>query len=248
MSKSSTNQKRALERAAQEKRNRQIGILVGIGALALIVAVVLILISIPKTTQVGAGDYSEVSQETVAVGQTKGFALGDADAPVTLIEYADFSCPHCYNVSPAIHQLIDEYVRNGRLRIIYVPVTFVNPPTSIPAAKAMICAAEQGKAWQMHDEIWSRYVSPGPTSYRETILVSIAEDSLGLDRAEFTACFDSDATAAEIENELFESRARGVDSTPSLFLNDERITYATEEQAYETLSEKIQEMLSAQSE
>jgi protein-disulfide isomerase len=246
MSKTSTRGKRAAERAAQNPQQNRIWLIVGVAALAVIAAVVFIVISRPLSTSASASAYKDIPQETVEVGQVSGFALGDADAPVTLMEFADFSCPHCYNVSPAIHQLIEKYVEVGSLRIIYVPVTFVNPPTSIPAAKAMYCAAQQGKAWEMHDEIWSRYVTPGPTSYRETILTGIAENKLGLDGNEFSKCFKADETDAEIEHQLFEAREREVSSTPTIFINDEIVTYATEDAAYDVLSERIDSLLSGQ--
>jgi protein-disulfide isomerase len=243
MSKSSTTRKQANEQIAAHRRQRQIGILIGIGSLALIGAAALIFISIPKGTPAGVADFAGLEQETVPMGQALGFALGDPDAPVTLVEFADFSCPHCYKVSSAIGRLIDENVRSGSLRIVFVPVTFVNPPTSEPAAKAMICAAEQGKAWEMHDEIWSRYVTPGVSSFRESILTGVARNKLGLDGAEFTTCFNAEETNAQIELQLFEASSRDVKTTPSLFLNDVRVSYATDEDAYPVLAAQLKELL-----
>jgi protein-disulfide isomerase len=238
-----TNRNRRSERTTPNPQQNRLVIFVGVVVLAVIGAVALIFISLPERQEANSTAYDGISQQTVKVGQVRGFALGDPQAPVTMMEFADFSCPHCYNVSPAVHQLIDKYVRVGNLRIIYVPVTFVNPETSIPAAKSMICAAEQGKGWEMHDEIWSRYVTPGPTSYRETILTGIAENRLGLDSDQFSECFDADETNVEIERQLFEARARGVTSTPTIFVNDEVVTYPTEDVAYNTLVQRIDALL-----
>jgi protein-disulfide isomerase len=241
-----TSRNRRSERTVQDPQEKRIWIIVGVAVLAVVATVAFIVISRPENSAASSASYEEITQEMVEVGQVRGFALGDPDAPVTLMEFADFSCPHCFNVSPAVHHLIDKYVRVGNLRIIYVPVTFVNPPTSIPAAKAMICAGEQGRAWEMHDEIWSRYVTPGPTSYRETILTGIAENRLALNGNQFSECFNADETEAEIERQLFEARARGVESTPTMFVNDERVTYPSEDVAYDTLARRIDALLSGQ--
>jgi protein-disulfide isomerase len=246
MSKTSTSRKRASERSAPNPQQNRIWLFVGVAALAVLATVAFIVISIPRSPGANSSAYADIPQETVEVGQVSGFALGNADAPVTLMEFADFSCPHCYNVSPAIHQIIEKYVTAGTVRIIYVPVTFVNPPTSIPAAKAMYCAAGQGRAWEMHDEIWSRYLTPGPTSYRETILTGIAKNKLGLDGNEFSECFNADETDAEIERQLFEARERGVESTPTIFINDQIVTYPTEDAAYEALTKRIDSILNGQ--
>ena len=58
-----------------------------------------------------------------------------------------------YEIVPTMHQLIQDYVKAGKLRIVYKPVTFVHPPYSNEAAAAAICAAQQGQFMEMYDQI-----------------------------------------------------------------------------------------------
>ena len=100
------------------------------------------------------------------------FAIGNPEARVTVVEYSDFSCPHCNDLSPAIERLIQEYVREGDVRVIYKPVVFVYPERSVPAGlAAAVCAAEQDKFWEMHDAIWEISSSVvGADAYTQELL------------------------------------------------------------------------------
>jgi protein-disulfide isomerase len=76
-----------------------------------------------------------------------GNALGDKDAPVTMIEYADYQCPFCrdyaLNTMPV---LINDYVRSGKLRMEFEPMTFVGPDSET-AARAGVAAGQQNLEW-----------------------------------------------------------------------------------------------------
>ena len=137
----------------QRKQRSRMGWWIGgmsVGAVA--VAGLMIAISQPGAVPLEPLDYEGISQTIDQTGAV-GFALGKADSPVTLVEYSDFSCPHCYALAPTIHRLIREYVRDGRLRIVYKPISFVSPPASTLAAQAAVCAGNAGRFWQMHDGI-----------------------------------------------------------------------------------------------
>ena len=238
MSKSSNTKKRAAERRVERRRQTQIGVLIGVGIVAVVIAGILILLSTqPKAADIQS-NYDGLTQETVQLGQAEAFALGDPDAPVTVTEYADFSCPHCRDLAPEIHKLIDSHVRTGKVRLVYVPVSFVAPEYSVPAAKAAVCAGQQGKFWQMHDEIWNLNNSSGPPAFTETLLTARAR-KLGLDIDQFSICFNSQDTDATVQAIVTEAGVKGVTGTPTLFLNDQRFDYRGPETAYDDLSKAI---------
>lgn len=242
MAKSSQSRKRGAERRTQRKRQTQIGLIIGIGAGALLLALVLILLSQKSEPAVAAVDYTGLNQSVVDLDGAPGLAIGPADAPVTLLEFSDFSCPHCHDLASTMHRIIDEYVRTGNLKLVYVPVSFVNPATSVPAAKAAICAGEQGKFWEMHDQIWAMFDLNGPATYTQSLLTGRA-NQIGLDQVQFTTCFTSTQVDAQVQAVLTLATARGVNGTPSLFVNDIQVPFTGPDTTYDGLAPAIQAAL-----
>ena len=167
-------------------------------------------------------------------------AIGDPNAPFVLVEYSDFSCPHCYNLADgAIESLVDEYVTAGELRIVFKPVTFVNPPYSRPAARAFLCAAEQDAGWAMHDVLWALHEQRGPSAFSGSRLASEAE-ALGLDMEAFTQCFTSTETNDDLDAVMAEAQQVGVQGTPTLFLNGQQVPYQGPQEVYVLLTNVLE--------
>ena len=146
-----------------QRRQRQLAILLGVAGVAIIVVVALILTSQSSASSVTAenvGDYSAFPQ---GIDEDGAPYIGEVDAPLTLTEYSDFACPHCSNFSTQVHRLIDTYVADGSLKIVYKPVSFV-AQTSPTAAAAGLCAAEQGMFWEMHDALYGLLDTQGSGS------------------------------------------------------------------------------------
>jgi protein-disulfide isomerase len=150
--------------------------------------------------------------------QKDGNLLGSADAPVTLVEYADFQCIHCYNFyNNTEHAMIDAYVSTGQ--VLY-EVRFVNflGPESAASAEATYCAADQNMFWEYHDFVFANYSSNNVGGYSEARLTTFAE-TLGLDMEAFSSCLESGEKAAVLEANLEAAQIDGVTGTPSLVLN-----------------------------
>jgi predicted DsbA family dithiol-disulfide isomerase len=115
-----------------------------------------------------------------AIGE-RDHVRGPTDAPVTLVEYGDYGCPHCRQVAPIIEQLRLRF--GDRLRYVFrhFPITTAYPDARL-AAEAAEAAAAQGKFWEMHDRLFEH---TGPLDHQQ--LVHFAAD-LGLD----TECFQRD--------------------------------------------------------
>jgi protein-disulfide isomerase len=246
MAKRSTRNRIEQRRAQRQRRSRRTILIVGVLVVAVVVVGVVIALTGPGRGAVAAVDtnYDGLTQEVDRTGEAPGFAIGDPDAPVTLIEYSDFSCPHCHDLSGTIDRLIEEDVAAGDLRIVYKPVSFVNPPYSRPAAQAAICAAEQGKFWEMHDQIWALYNSAGPGAYTQRQLAAAAE-AIGLDGGAFRSCFVSSDTSAQVDAVLSEAQVRGINGTPTLYLNGQQFPYRGAETAYADLKAAIEAELSS---
>lgn len=95
----------------------------------------------------------KASSATVEIDTSGSQSKGDKNAPVTLIEFADFECPFCEQFfREAKPQIMKEYVDTGKVQFIFMnyPI-FLSHPNAVKAAEAGECAAEQGKFWEMHD-------------------------------------------------------------------------------------------------
>ena len=223
MSKETVRQ-RVQQRHSRQRRQTQTILIVVVAILALGVVGILIAFNSPHSPKPAlASDFAGIPEGLDQSGAI-ALTLGRTDARVTLTEYGDFSCPHCHDLEPTIHQLITDYVKPGKLRIIYKTVTFVGGAYSQVAAQAAICAARQGKGWEMHDQIWGYFDSNGPQAYSQSTMTSLAEN-IGLDTTKFGTCYNAPDTSASVQSVADEVLAIGVTSTPTLFINGNRLDY-----------------------
>jgi protein-disulfide isomerase len=139
---------------------------------------------------------------------------GASDAPVTLVEFTDFQCPFCRRYfRTTLPQLIKQYVDTGKVRYVVrqMPLTRMHSHAE-KAAEAALCAAEQGKFWQMHNALFQdqTHLKPEDLTARAT--------KLGLDMPKFSHCLDSGAKANAVQQDLKAGSHAGVHGTPTFFL------------------------------
>jgi len=217
MAKSSSRRREAAAQRARKRRQRA-GLVFGVGGLALVAVAALILLSqgqAASAVSVGnVGDYSSYPQ---GVDETGAPYIGEADAPVTLVEYSDFGCPHCATFSETVHQLIDAYVADGTLKITFKPLSFVTP-NSPTAAAAGLCAADQGMFWEMHDAMFNLLSTQGSSAFAANTLTSVAAE-LGLDEDAFGDCLNDGGTRDQVSAFLAEAQGLGINSTPTAVFN-----------------------------
>ena len=140
---------------------------------------------------------------------------GAPDAPVTLVEYADFECPYCGRAEPAIRELLAEQEAGLRYVFRHLPLHDVHPRARL-AAEAAEAAAAQGAFWAMHDLLFANQDRLGPRDLR-----GYAE-SLGLDVGRFERDLRGGAYKARVEEDIAGADASGVSGTPSFFVNARR--------------------------
>ena len=92
-----------------------------------------------------AEDYDKVYP--LAIGDSP--VRGDADGPVTIVEFSDFQCPFCARAAPLIDEVLKKYPKG--VRFVYKQFPLPMHPMARPAAEASLAAQEQGKFWEMHD-------------------------------------------------------------------------------------------------
>jgi protein-disulfide isomerase len=205
----------AAEQAAKRKRLFLLG---GAVAAALVVALVLILVNRPP--DLGA---PVVAAEALPASiQVDGQTMGAADAPVTLVEWADYTCPHCGEFTRSVEpNLVSQYVETGKVKFEFRDYAFLGPQ-AVRAAEAAACAADQGAFWRYHDTLYLNQNGAG--GFTDARLKSMAE-TLGLDTAKFNTCFDSGTHQDAVQQSRLDGQKEGVNATPSLFVNGTKVDW-----------------------
>lgn len=141
--------------------------------------------------------------------------MGNPNAPVTLIEYADYECPYCKEFHPIIQQLVTDYQDNVRLVYRHFPLAIhPNAPKEAEAAECVAALAGQEAFWKYTHAIFERTQSGG-TGFPLANLPSLARE-LGIEETLFTSCLDS-GTYTEHVREHHQSGIRaGISGTPSV--------------------------------
>jgi len=136
---------------------------------------------------------------------------GVADAPVTVVEFADFECPYCRGVEPTLVALLEE--RPDEVALVFKHAPSGYHAHALPAALAAACADEQSRFWEMHDALMAE-----GAALDDAALASHAE-SIGLDVDVWRDCLDGDAAYLTVENDLTLAVESGVTGTPTFFIN-----------------------------
>ena len=146
-------------------------------------------------------------------------ALGDPNAPVTIVEYTDYQCPFCQRYSQeTMPQMITELIETGRVYYMLkdFPLDQIHP-NARAAASAARCAGDQGSYWEMHDAIFNNQSAWADTA-AAAVLTDIASN-LGLDMDSYNTCIDGRKYDNAIQGNLEEGSRLGVRGTPAFFID-----------------------------
>ena len=149
----------------------------------------------------------EPKVEVAATGPSKG----PTNAPVTIVEFSDFQCPFCQKAATTVQKVMADYA--GQVRLVYRQFPLDFHDKAMKAAQAGMCANEQGKFWEMHDQMF------GDQQHLDIDGLKRAARSLGLDGGKFDECLDSGRFEAPIKKDIEEGQKVGVNGTPAFFIN-----------------------------
>lgn len=154
----------------------------------------------------------ETPAKIVKLDLTKAPRVGAEDAPVRLIEFFDYACPHCAQFKPMLDKVSEE--KSGKVAEYFMMFPLGKWPDSKSAAQASLAAQKQGKFKEMHALLFQK----SPRHDKESVTGYAKE--LGLDMTQFEA--DYNAAAPQVENDRAQGEAAGVESTPTVFFNDRK--------------------------
>jgi protein-disulfide isomerase len=204
--------------AARRKRLTQLGALLAAAAVIVVVAIA-VSSGGGKKSSGGGGDFQGVAETTALIGgiPQKGITLGKADAPVTIVEFADPQCPFCkeytLNEMPAV---VQKYVRTGKAKMELRFLTFIGPD-SATAAGVLEAAGAQDKLWQSAD-LFYRNQGEENSGYVTDAFLTKVLDGAGADAAKAIAGAGSAQASQEIAAAKTLSGRYGVDATPTILV------------------------------
>jgi len=144
---------------------------------------------------------------------------GKVDAPITVLEWADFECPHCGTVAPQLKALAQKYKDDVRVIFRHYPLDQacnqnVGPlhQNACHAARAAVCAQEQGRFWELSAKMF------GNQSYLGVQDILFMAGELSIDKATLSECMDSELAHSRVARDLADGELAGIRGTPSIFL------------------------------
>jgi len=165
---------------------------------------------------------------------------GDANAPVTVIEYADFQCPFCGSFARQIlPELRTKYIATGKIRLVFRHFPLNSAcnsmlssdlhPQACGAARAAECAADQNLFKQYHDELFR------DDSHRNAMATANLKQygtNVGVNQSTFDPCVDGTSKANRVQADIASGIALGVNSTPTVFVGAQKISGPTKAQLF----------------
>jgi protein-disulfide isomerase len=172
---------------------------------------------------------TELKKIDVADAPMKGSPTGK----VTIVEFADYECPHCKRLQPVLRQIVDEF--RGDVKVYFKHYPLPQHTNARLAAEAAVAANKQGKFWAFQDKLWDKQDELSPA-----VIEKLAKES-GLDVAKFRADLASDAVKARVQKDRDEGQALGLQATPTVYIDGREYT---DPKDTESLREWIKEDLS----
>jgi protein-disulfide isomerase len=143
-------------------------------------------------------------------------SIGPDDAPISIVEFGDFQCPACRKEEPVIQDLLAHYGNKVRFTFRHFPLIQIHSH-AIAAAEASECLALQGRFWTTSQEFYRNQAD-----LSDAALVHYAE-SMGADSALFNQCVKRESVAQRVGEDIQDGQEIGIDETPTLFVNGERV-------------------------
>jgi protein-disulfide isomerase len=151
--------------------------------------------------------------ERVKVNIKDAYAMGKADAPVTMVAFVDYECPFCKRFdTQTLPGLKKKYIDAGRLRYVIRDLPLDFHKRALKASEATYCAAEQGRYWEMREKLIAHSDRLDPDSLLEH------GKAIGLSPDAFRQCLDGGKYADGLKRGLDAARALGISGTPTFVI------------------------------
>lgn len=139
--------------------------------------------------------------------------MGKQDAPVVVVEFSDYQCPHCAKVHTEMFDVIKKkYIDTGKVQFVSRDLPLPFHPWAMVAAEASHCAGEQGKYWEMRDWLMRHSDTLSP------VVIEQGARTLALDMTAYHACTESRRYYTSVREDVDTAMAAQVIATPSFII------------------------------
>ncbi len=186
----------------------------------------------PNNPETTPGQPAPGEKVNVDVGHLP--VLGDKNATVTIIEFADFQCPFCKRFFDDVTKnIIKDYVDTGKVKFAFRQYPFLGEESNF-SAEASECANEQGKFWEYHDYLYNHQGAENSGAFAKDKLIGFATE-LNLNTEQFSSCLNSGKYTKKVAEDLAAGQKAGVNGTPTTFVNGQSLVGAQPFSAFKTL-------------
>lgn len=148
--------------------------------------------------------------------------LGQADAPILVVEFLDYQCPYCKEFAENIvANLKEEYIDSGQVRFVTKDFPLTGHETAWPASLAANCVHKIAGAeifFKYHDLLFDQQAEWIDQEEPKDLFVSFGQQ-VGLDKETFERCYDNQEPQEDIQQDIQDGQAVGVNGTPVFFVN-----------------------------
>ncbi len=137
--------------------------------------------------------------------------IGAADAPITIVQFAEYQCYYCNKANPTIKRLVEAYP--GRVKVVFKDFPLTGHTRAIPAAVAAHCAGEQDHFWEMSDVMLANQQALTDADFK------LYAKDLEIEVGKFEKCRNSGRYEPTILADMRVGRDAGVKATPTFFIN-----------------------------
>ena len=184
------------------------GVVLGIGSTVVVQRVLEQRLASPSQPQ--ARPRPELTSPLLLKGEP---AMGEASAPITIVEFSDFECSYCRRFHEQVFpQLKSQYIETGLVRFVHKDLPLPFHPYALPAAAAARCAGEQNRYWELYSSLFDQQNCLDCKG----ILAIAAEAELNT--SELQACMERESTLALINANRSEAALHNISATPTFVI------------------------------
>lgn len=217
---------------ASRSRGRWLTLLTAIVAAG---AILFLVLPNPETPDVEPPDAFQLAQQP---------SLGSREAPVTVVEFGDFKCPHCAAFAAGVFpRLKADYVDTGKVVFYFINYPFLGPDSTTAAIAAEAVFAQDPQAgWTFYEALYQHQGPSGEIWATPDFLIALARRIVpGIDHDRLARDLDDPALARAVEQDYAVGRRLGVQGVPTVFVNGRMVT----NWSYENLRAVIERELEA---